>query len=170
MKLKLFTYVFNVFVFMQVFNYINCRKIGQSELNVFEKMFSKINKYFWIIIAFVSIGQYVMVQWFSILTRTTPLARSEWGACFVSGISVLLIAAILKYTGPGLLQKISGKTDKLVDENKNSQDQITESIAKLNNTEVKINTDFLKGKGNKGKGKKTKEPDEDLDDDNYQNY
>lgn len=36
MKLKLFTYVLCTFVFLQIFNYVNCRKIGQSELNAFE--------------------------------------------------------------------------------------------------------------------------------------
>lgn len=39
MKQKLFTYVLVTFVFLQVFNYINCRKIGQSEFNVFERIF-----------------------------------------------------------------------------------------------------------------------------------
>lgn len=54
MKKKLFTYVYCTFVFMQLFNYFNCRKIGQSEMNVFERMFSKVNKYFWIVLVFVS--------------------------------------------------------------------------------------------------------------------
>lgn len=55
MKLKLFTYILCTFVFMQVFNYINCRKIGAAEINVFERMFTKINWYFWLTIAFISV-------------------------------------------------------------------------------------------------------------------
>ena len=54
MKQKLFTYVFCTFVFSQVFNYFNCRKIGQREINVFERIFVKPNPYFWLSIAFVS--------------------------------------------------------------------------------------------------------------------
>ena len=38
-KLKHFTYIFNVFVFLQIFNEINCRKIGIQDFNVFDKFF-----------------------------------------------------------------------------------------------------------------------------------
>lgn len=54
-KNKLFTYIFCVLVFSHGFNYFNCRKIGQSEKNVFERIITKkgVNIYFWISIAFV---------------------------------------------------------------------------------------------------------------------
>ena len=35
-----FTLIFHTFVFMQVFNEINCRKLGESEFNVFGKFFN----------------------------------------------------------------------------------------------------------------------------------
>lgn len=38
-QVKLFTIVFNTFVFMQVFNQINARKLEAGELNVFAGMF-----------------------------------------------------------------------------------------------------------------------------------
>lgn len=147
---------------MQVFNYINCRKIGQSEINVFERMFTKINWYFWIVIGFVSLFQILMVQWFHAFTKTTPLSRSEWGACVVAGCSIILIAALLKLTGPGLLKKIP--FTKFIDEDKEAQDKLVQSIAKINNTDVNFNTDFMKGK----KNKKTLEPEE--GDNDYQNF
>jgi len=106
MKLRLFTYVLCTFVFMQVFNYINCRKIGQNEVNVFERLFTKINWYFWFTIAFITLVQVAMVQVFFFMTRTTKLTRSEWGACVVAGSTVLLIAALLKMTGSRVLKKI----------------------------------------------------------------
>lgn len=59
MRKRLFTYVFCTFVFSQVFNYFNCRKIGQRELNVFERIFSKINVYFWASVAFVAGFQFI---------------------------------------------------------------------------------------------------------------
>lgn len=114
MKLRLFTYVLCTFVFMQVFNYINCRKIGHNEINVFERIFSKINVWFWIVIAFICVFQVLMVQWFFILTRTTPLTRSEWGACIVVGMSVLPVSFGLKFF-PGLLKRMP--FTKFVDEN-----------------------------------------------------
>lgn len=161
-KLRVFTYVLCTFTFMQVFNYVNCRKIGQSEINVFERMFTKVNWYFWIILGFTSLVQILMVQWFHAFTRTTPLTRSEWGACVVAGSSNLIIAALLKLTGPGLLKKIP--FTKFIDEDKEAQDQLVQSIAKINNTDVNFNTDFMKGR----KNKKTLEPEE--GDNDYQNF
>ena len=102
MKLKMFTLILVTFVYMQVFNYINCRKIGQKEFNVFERLFSpyeKINGYFWFIIIFVAVAQILMVQIFYVFTRTTPLSKGEWGACITVGSSVLVVAFFLKLTG-----------------------------------------------------------------------
>ena len=39
-----YTLIFQVFVFMQIFNLINSRKIGEGEYNVFANFFN--NKYF----------------------------------------------------------------------------------------------------------------------------
>lgn len=39
-KLLHFTFVFQIFVFMQLFNQINARKIEEGELNVFSGFFS----------------------------------------------------------------------------------------------------------------------------------
>lgn len=161
MKLKLFTYVLCTFVFSQVFNYINCRKIGQREINVFEKIFSKFNLYFWLSIAFVSGFQFVMVQWLFFITRTTPLSRSEWGACIVAGALVIPIAALLKLTGSGLLKLIP--FTKFIDEDVKVTDGIANSITKISNIQVDINADTFKGKKKSdGFG-----PDADNDD-NYQ--
>lgn len=57
--MKLFTYVYCTFFYMQWFNYFNCRKIGQAEINVFEKIFVKMNWYFWLVLAFVGAFQVV---------------------------------------------------------------------------------------------------------------
>lgn len=160
-KQKLFTYVFCTFVFSQVFNYFNCRKIGQRELNVFEKLFSKFNIYFWISLTFVCIFQFVMVQILFFLTQTTPLTRSEWGACIITGSLVIPIAALLKLTGSGLLKLIP--FTKFIDEDVKVNDGIASSITKISNMQVDINPDNFKGK------KKTDgfEPAPDADD-NYQ--
>ena len=36
-KRKHFTYIFNTFIFLQLFNEINCRQVGRRDFNVFEK-------------------------------------------------------------------------------------------------------------------------------------
>jgi hypothetical protein len=129
MKKKLFTYVFCTFVFSQVFNYFNCRKIGQKEVNVFERIFTKVNGYFWISIAFVVCFQFFMVQYLFFVTRTEPLSRSEWGACIVAGSMVISIAALLKLVGHGLLKLIP--FTKFIDEDKEVTFRLTHGIRLL---------------------------------------
>lgn len=132
-----------------MFNYINCRKIGQNELNVFERMlsFGKINWWFWAVIAFLCFVQIFTVQWFSGLIRATPLNRSEWGACIVTGSTVLLIALLMKMTGKAILNKIP--FTKFIDEDKEANDGMVNAITKYSNVQVNINPDMLK----RGKGK-----------------
>ena len=48
-KVLHFTYIFNTFVFLQIFNEINCRKVGVYDKNVFENFFH--NKFFLLVIA-----------------------------------------------------------------------------------------------------------------------
>lgn len=48
-KVLHFTYIFNTFVFLQIFNEINCRKVGVYDKNVFESFFH--NKFFLLVIA-----------------------------------------------------------------------------------------------------------------------
>jgi len=50
-----YTMVFNTFVFLQVFNEINSRKVGPNELNVFSGMFT--NWLFYTIILFIILIQ-----------------------------------------------------------------------------------------------------------------
>lgn len=38
-KKKHMTYIFNIFVFLQLFNEVNCRKIGRRDFNVLESIF-----------------------------------------------------------------------------------------------------------------------------------
>lgn len=54
-----YTMIFNTFVFMQIFNEINSRKIGESEFNVFADFFD--NSLFIIILIFTVIVQILLV-------------------------------------------------------------------------------------------------------------
>jgi len=81
---------------------------------VFEKIFTKFNGYFWLSICFVCGFQFVMIELFPILWRTSSLNRSEWGACIVTGSTVLPVAFLLKRTGKKILNNIPGT--KFVDE------------------------------------------------------
>jgi Ca2+ transporting ATPase len=54
-----FTFFFNTFVFMQVFNEINCRKLRSNELNIFEGFFN--NWLFLMILSLTVIVQFLIV-------------------------------------------------------------------------------------------------------------
>lgn len=58
-KTKHFTLIFNTFVFMQVFNEINSRKLGAFEYNVFSGFFN--NALFISVILITIVVQYVLV-------------------------------------------------------------------------------------------------------------
>jgi len=47
-KLKHMTYIFNTFVFLQIFNEFNCRKIGAKDYNILEGITS--NWYFLLVV------------------------------------------------------------------------------------------------------------------------
>ena len=54
-----YTFIFNTFIFMQVFNEINCRKIGDKEFNVFADFFN--NPLFFVIVIMTVIVQILLV-------------------------------------------------------------------------------------------------------------
>jgi Ca2+ transporting ATPase len=54
-----YTMIFHTFVFMQIFNEINSRKIGESEFNVFADFFD--NSLFILILIFTVIVQVLLV-------------------------------------------------------------------------------------------------------------
>lgn len=59
-KLTLYTMVFQTFVFMQVFNQVNARKLGEREFNVFKGFFN--NCYFLFIMLVTIVVQMLLVE------------------------------------------------------------------------------------------------------------
>jgi len=104
-KRKLFTYIFNTFVFLQLFNEINCRKVGAREFNVFSAPFH--NAYFLVVLGGTAAAQVCLVQFFPSLCTVTSLSRGEWGACLVIGATPLLAGLILKLTPESWPDKIT---------------------------------------------------------------
>jgi len=104
-KRRLFTYIFNTFVFLQLFNEINCRKVGAKEFNVFSAPFH--NAYFLAVLAATAGAQVCLVQFLPSLCSVVPLTRGEWGACLVVAATPLLVGCILKLTPDTWPQKIT---------------------------------------------------------------
>lgn len=103
-KLRLFTFIFCTFVFLQLANEINCRKIGQRDFNVFEHFFH--NWWFIGVLTIVCLVQYVQIEWFPLLTRTRSMSGSEWGGCIIAGSTSLLVSLCLKMTPSSMLHLI----------------------------------------------------------------
>jgi len=104
-KRRLFTYIFNTFVFLQLFNEINCRKVGARDFNVFSAPFH--NAYFLVVLGGTAAAQVCLVQLCPSLCSVTRLSRGEWGACLVIGATPLLVGLILKLTPDTWPQKIT---------------------------------------------------------------
>lgn len=85
------TMVFNVFVFMQVFNELNCRRID-DQLNILRGI---AHDYLFLAIqAFVIVGQILIIQYGGLAFKTVPLSMDQW-ICTVAIGSLSIPAGIL---------------------------------------------------------------------------
>ncbi|KAI8890213.1 PMCA-type calcium-translocating P-type ATPase, partial [Backusella circina FSU 941] len=87
------TMVFNIFVFLQVFNEINCRRIDTS-INVFKDIFDN-----WIFVAVqvvVVLGQFLIVTFGGIAFKTVPLTLDQWIITVLIGALSIPIGTIIR--------------------------------------------------------------------------
>jgi magnesium-transporting ATPase (P-type) len=85
-ELEHYTIIFNTFVFMQLFNEINSRRVNR-EMNVFQNLFSN-----WLFSAVIigTIGvQIIMVELAGDFASTTGLAWDRWLVCIALGFGAL---------------------------------------------------------------------------------
>lgn len=87
------TYVFNAFVYMQVFNLINAR-VANQDMSVFDGLFS--NVYFIIIFFIIGGLQAILVELAKSAFVTVHLPWDEWLICLAFGVGSLIIGAILR--------------------------------------------------------------------------
>ena len=105
----LYTILFNTFIYMQLFNFLNCRKIGEDEFNIFSRFF---NNWLFIIILTSIIGcQYVIVQYGGRLFMTAPLTSQQHVGCLIWASLVLIVGALLKMTPRAWVNRIPVKID-----------------------------------------------------------
>ncbi len=112
-----FTIIFQTFIFMQIFNSINCRKLGMKEYNVFSGFFN--NWLFLMILGIEILVQLIMVEWFGSIVQATPLTNEMNASCIVLGAGTLIVATALKVTPAQWVERIPFKIDenKKFDEN-----------------------------------------------------
>ena len=81
------TVVFNVFVWMQIFNEVNARKVN-NERNVFQGIHK--NWIFWLIIIISIIAQIILVELGGSFSSTTSLTWGQWGYSIIWGAGTLI--------------------------------------------------------------------------------
>jgi len=107
--------IFHTFVFMQVFNEINSRKLGKLEYNVFHGFFN--NLLFILIIIFTIIVQCVLVQYGGQSVRTVPLTWQQHLICIGIGAFSLIWGVVVKLILPvRLFESIQMKEEPLNEE------------------------------------------------------
>jgi len=88
-----YTMIFNTFVFLQVFNEINSRKVNLQK-NVFEGIFT--NPIFVSIIVITIVVQVLIVEFGGIAVKTVPLSWDEWLYCVLIGYMTLPFGFLLR--------------------------------------------------------------------------
>jgi len=127
MKLRHCTYMYHIFVFLQLFNLINCRKDGPKDYNVFGNIFH--NFYFLAVFC----GEFAFQFLFpATMLRTVELGNREWGACLMMGATPLLISVLLKCTPERWLDKLRGGPCGIVNEEKKLETVFTKGFDRVN--------------------------------------
>lgn len=94
-KVLMYTIVFQTFVFMQLFNQINSRKLGERDFNVFSLFFN--NPMFIAITIFTFGVQIAIVQFGDRYMRCVPLSWEQNMICAGIGAFSLIWGLILKF-------------------------------------------------------------------------
>ncbi|KAF7728364.1 hypothetical protein EC973_006172 [Apophysomyces ossiformis] len=87
------TVVFNTFVFCQIFNEVNCRRIDSS-LNVFTNIFA--NKFFLFIFVVCVAGQALIVNLCGAAFQVTRIDGPHWAIAIVVGLLSLPIGVVVR--------------------------------------------------------------------------
>jgi len=93
---KHFTIFFHVFVMMQVFNEINCRKLSLSEWNMFKGFFN--NPIFVGIIVFTIAFQMILVEFGGQALKCSSLSLELHLVCIGLGAACLIVALMVRMT------------------------------------------------------------------------
>jgi calcium-translocating P-type ATPase len=119
-----YTLIFNTFVFMQVFNEINARKLKKEEVNVFEGFF---NNPMFLLILMITVGvQILFVELGGKALHTAPLSVGQHLTTLVIGSVSLIVAVIIKNLPDSFMNNMS-----LLDETPIEQDEIDKSMASM---------------------------------------
>ena len=110
-----FTIFFDVFVFLQVFNSINARKLNQKEINIFEGI--EDNIYYLIVQGFIVFGQVVLVTFGGRAVRTQPLSIFQHICCALIASLSLGVGYLVKLIPIDMSEKVVKTKEEIDEEN-----------------------------------------------------
>lgn len=102
--LKHNTVVFTTFVYLQLFNFFNCRKLGATEVNIFQNFFN--NWIFLIMVAGLFAAQWAIVSFGGKLFQVSALTVPEHLICLAFAVGSLLVCFGIKHTPEEHAKKI----------------------------------------------------------------
>ena len=93
-KCKAFTMLFNLFIWLHIFNLFACRDIHETKFRPFRNLFKN-----WLFLAVLAstIGfQYVMVEYGGVLARTSGLSSQQHAYSVLIGSSTIVVSFLIK--------------------------------------------------------------------------
>jgi len=91
--------VFNTFVFFQIFNEINCRRLDNN-LNIFAGAIK--NRYFSVIFVIMVILQILIIEFGGAAFKTQRLDGIQWLICVLLGLLSIPVGVIIRLTPDGI--------------------------------------------------------------------
>ncbi|KAI1317967.1 hypothetical protein EDD11_007489 [Mortierella claussenii] len=90
---ELDTMVFNTFVFLQIFNEINCRRLD-NRLNIFSGILQ--NRYFMVIFVIMVVFQILIIEFGGAAFQTEKIGAVQWVICVVLGFLSLPVGVVVR--------------------------------------------------------------------------
>ena len=145
-----FTMLFNIFIYLHLFNEINSRKVKSDQLNVFEHL---LDNFLFIGIFCLTIAvQYLMTQYGGRMVRCAALEPDQHAFCVLIGSSSLVAGFMLKF----LPERINERIPSLIDETKsNEKDKLVQFYNKQAEAKV-VDKKAAEKKGKLGQVKPSK--------------
>ena len=103
-----YTVIFNVFVWLNIFNKLNCRKIN-DEMNILEGFNDSVMGHY--IFAIIVIGQFIMVQFGGDWCQTVPLGARKFLTCICIGSLSLPVGTLLRCVNMTWAKTVVPKSD-----------------------------------------------------------
>ena len=109
------TNVFNVFVWLQIFNMLNARKIN-DEKNIFTGIFS--NYMYLIVWVIIIVGQVIIVLFggYAFKVSLSHIAPIQWLLAILFGVGQLFVDLVIKFVPDHFCPQFGSKAKKGIDD------------------------------------------------------